>query len=78
MTRKSPSACDSLSVDALVQPANQPVGTDSEHLADSEKRRHRDRAASLDLLPVPCGEAERNHVLLRIPMVFPQLLDPLT
>lgn len=69
--------CASLPVDALVQPANQAIGADFEHLADSQQCRHRDGAASLDLLPMPCGETQSNHVFLRVTGVLPELLHPL-
>lgn len=70
--------CDSFPVDSLVQPANQAVGGDLEHTADSKQRRHGDGAASLDLLPVPSRKAEGNHVLLRITGGLPKLLRSLS
>jgi hypothetical protein len=69
--------CESLPVDSLVQSANQAVSTDFEYFADSEQRRHGYGAARFDLLPVACGEAEGDHVLLRVSMGFPQLFHPL-
>ena len=76
-TQQPQNGCESLPVDSLVQTANQAVSPDLEHVADSQERRHRDGAARLDLLPVASGEAEGNHVLLRVSMGFPQLFHPL-
>jgi hypothetical protein len=75
-TPQPQTGCESLAVDSLVQSANQAVSPDLEHVADSQERRHRDGASCLDLLPVACGEAEGDHVLLGVSVGFPQLFHP--
>ena len=60
-----------LFVDALVQTPYQLRHGNLEDLTDSEQRGHGDGASGLNLLPVPGGEAEAQHVLLRVPVLFP-------
>ncbi len=47
-----------------------------EDFADPEQGGHRDGPSGFNLLPVPRGEAERDHVFLAETLGFPQLADP--
>lgn len=49
---------------AIVKAANKPRERRMENVADPQECCHGDGAASLDLLPVAGGEAERDHIFL--------------
>jgi len=49
-----------------------------EYFANSEESSDSDRSPGLDLLPVPCREAEGDHVFLAQSPRFPDFADPPT
>jgi hypothetical protein len=44
-------------------------------LADAQERGNCDWTPCLNLLPVPSGETERDHIFLGVPILFPQSAD---
>lgn len=56
-----------------VQPLNQLGHRSCEDLADAEEGCDGNRPSSLHLLPMARGEAEGQHVLLRVPALFAKL-----
>lgn len=64
-------------VDAPIEALDEPADGHLEHIADAEKGGNGDGAARLDLLPVPGGKAERDHVLLAVPLALPQFSESL-
>jgi hypothetical protein len=56
---------------------DEPANGHLEDIADSEKGGNGDGAARLDLLPVPGGKAEGNHVLLAVSPALAVLSDAL-
>ena len=60
---------------SLVQPSDKFCHRGVEGIADSQKCGDGNRAPGLNLLPVPGGEAETNHILLAVPPLPPQVAD---
>ena len=65
-------------VDAIVEVANQKINGNPKNPTDTQKCRYCNGAASLNLLPMSCGEAECHHILLGVSLPFPQLSNPLS
>ncbi len=57
-----------------IEPVNQLRHWHFKYLADAEQGGHRDWPTGLHLLPVAGGEAEGEHVLLRVAVFLPKLL----
>jgi hypothetical protein len=64
-------------VDFVICDSNNYRNSNLERVANPQKRRHRNRAASFDLLPMASGESEGNHVLLAVAAPPAEFFDPL-
>jgi len=66
MQAKSSLSQDLIAVDSLVCISDDSRNSNFERIANPQKRRHVNRAASFDLLPMASGESESNHILLAV------------
>jgi len=64
-------------VDAFVCVSDDRRNSNFERIANPQKRRHVNRAASFDLLPMASGESEGNHIFLAVAASLAELLDSL-
>ena len=66
-----------IAVDPLVCASDNHRNSHFERIANPQKRRHGNRAASFDLLPMASGESEGNHILLAVAAPLAEFLDSL-
>jgi hypothetical protein len=64
-------------IDSFVCASDNHRNSNLERIANSQKRPHGDRPTSFDLLPVPSGESEGNHVLLAVAPALAECFDAL-
>lgn len=64
-------------VDFLVRALDYHCNSNFEGIANPQKRRHRNRTTSFDLLPMASGESKSNHILLAVAASLAEFLDPL-
>jgi hypothetical protein len=64
-------------VDVFVRAPDDHCNSNSKCITNPQKRRHRNRTTSFDLLPMASGESESNHILLAVTTPLAEFLDAL-